>query len=43
MKKKILKPRNLEFVAAKFRKAGPHGKTKKAQRRSDKINLKKEY
>ncbi|MDP4030213.1 MAG: hypothetical protein Q8P42_14755 [Gallionella sp.] len=34
-------PRNPLVVAAKFRKAGVHGKSAKALRREEKMNLKK--
>lgn len=37
-----MKPRNFHVVAARFRKAGAHGKTKKAQRRLDRVKLLKE-
>lgn len=32
-------PRNLLVVAAKFRKAGAHGKSNKASRRKEKVKL----
>lgn len=38
MKPKI-KPRNPFVASMKFRKAGPHGKTEKAQRRQEKVVL----
>lgn len=34
-----LKPRNGHLAGALFRKAGAHGKTKKAKRQADKILL----
>lgn len=36
------KPRNPVLLPALFKKAGKHGRTKKAQRRKDKIELEKE-
>lgn len=36
------KPRNTLAVAAHFRKAGAHGKSNKAQRRSDKVRMQRE-
>jgi len=38
-KPKILKPRNPDLVAAMFRKAGAHGKSRKAERRAAKVSL----
>lgn len=37
-----MKQRNMFAVHAWNRKAGAHGKTKKAQRRADKVQLRKE-
>lgn len=37
-----MKPRNIFVPAALLRKAGPHGKTNKAQRNRAKRELKKE-
>src|ERR1019366_9452100 len=39
MKRKSMAPRNPFVAAAKFRKAGAHGKTGKASRRADKMEL----
>lgn len=39
MKRKPTAPRNPFVAAAKFRKAGAHGKTGKASRRADKMAL----
>ncbi len=38
---KTIKPRNHLSILANSRKAGVHGKTKKAQRRQNKVELKK--
>ena len=44
MKHKMkLAPRNQFVAPAKFRKAGAHGKSAKATRRADKIQLQREY
>jgi len=42
-RKPRLAPRNPFVVPAKHRKAGAHGKTEKATRRADKIQLQREY
>lgn len=44
MAKKIKIPRERNPFLAKmlFRVSGPHGKTKKAERRADKVSLKRE-
>ncbi len=34
---KLKRERNSEFVAMRFRKSGAHGKTKKAERRGNKV------
>lgn len=39
MKRKMLAPRNPFVAAAKFKKAGAHGKSKKALRRAEKMEL----
>lgn len=41
-KPKILKPRNPYLVAAMFRKAGAHGKSRKAERRAAKVSLRQD-
>lgn len=40
---KIPKPRNPMIEVMRTRKSGSHGKTKKAQRRADKVNLRKDF
>lgn len=40
--KSILAPRNPLVAAAKFKKAGAHGKSGKAQRRADKVQRQRE-
>lgn len=39
MMKPKIKPRNPFVASVKFRKAGPHGKTEKSQRRHEKVAL----
>lgn len=39
---KIPRERNQFVAAAKFRVAGPHGKTRKAERRGNKMSLQKQ-
>lgn len=39
MKRKPLAPRNFVAVAAKMKRAGFHGKTRKAERRAEKMFL----
>jgi len=41
LKKRVPKPRNPFVVLARARVAGPHEKTSRAQRRAEKIALKK--
>lgn len=41
-KKPILAPRNGHVAAIRTRKSGAHGKTRKAERRSEKVRLKRE-
>lgn len=43
MKRKIRAPRNPFVVAAKFKKAGAHGKAEKALRRATKMEFQREY
>lgn len=43
MKRKMLAPRNPFVAAAKFKKAGAHGKTEKALRRAARMELQREY
>ena len=41
--KKLHKPRDVHAVEMFKRKSGAHGKTRKAERRSAKVKLSKEY
>ena len=42
-RKPLLAPRNPFVVPAKLRKAGEHGRSEKAQRRAEKIEVQREY
>lgn len=43
MKRKAMAPRNPLVAAAKFRKAGAHGRAEKALRRAAKVAVQREY
>ena len=43
MKRKMQAPRNPFVAAARFKKAGAHGKTVKAKRRAGRMEMRREY